>query len=169
MHTAFQLNCEQHDVATVLIGDEILAQLQTAIAACRTSANYTVVASYLALIAGRLLPEEQLTARPVTDPGFLIHEFLAGHYQEPLRLSDLAAYLHLSERQSERLVIEATGRTFREELTAIRMAVAEQLLASGQMMKKDVARYVGYQSYTGFWKAVQKNGRMSKPKEGLAS
>lgn len=167
VHTAFQLDCERQDVITAYIGNEILLQLQSAIASCRASENYTVVASYLALIAARLLPEEQLTARPVADPGFLIHEFPTDHYQKPLRLSDLAAYLHLSERQSERLVIEYTGRTFREELTAVRMAVAEQLLASGQMSKKDIAQYVGYQSYTGFWKAVQKAGQANHKGDSL--
>lgn len=158
VHTAFQLNCERHDVAEAPIGDEILMQLQMAIASCGTSGNYTVVAAYLALIGSRLLLNEKLSAEPVTDRRFLIHEFLASHYQEELSLSDLAAFLHLSERQSERLVIEYTGKTFREELTAIRMAVAEKLLAKADMPKKEIAQYVGYQSYTGFWKAVKKAG-----------
>ena len=92
----------------------------------------------------------------MTDYGFLIHEFFSLHYSEDLHLCDLAQFLHLSERQTERLVIEHTGNTFRNELTAIRMTIAKKLLTSSQMSLTEISQYVGYKSYAGFWKALNK-------------
>ena len=49
-----------------------------------------------------------------------------------------------------------TGRSFRDELTATRMAVADQLIAEGELSLSEIAAYVGYHSYAGFYKAIKR-------------
>ena len=84
--------------------------------------------------------------------------FFSNRYSEDVRLSDLAEAIHLSERQTERLVIEHTGRGFRDELTETRVKIARQRLADKNMTLGEIAGYVGYRSYAGFWKAMKKSG-----------
>lgn len=138
VHIAFQLDCDVIQLRQVTVGADLLQHFCNAIANSASCGNYATVSAYLSVIISMLLPEERKKIRPVTDYGFLIHEFLANHYPENLKLSDLAAYLHLSERQCERLVLSYTSHTFRDELTIIRITVAEKLILSGQFNKKEV-------------------------------
>ena len=77
------------------------------------------------------------------------------HFND-VHLCDLARYLHLSERQSERAVIEYTGKTFRDALVEMRMNTAEHLHKTTDMSLTEISQYVGYKSYNGFWKAMKK-------------
>ena len=99
---------------------------------------------------------ERLEAKEVTDYGFLIHEFFSIHYNEDIHLRDIANYLHLAERQSERLIIDYTGHSFRDELVATRMNMAKILFSTTDMSLSEISQYVGYKSYNGFWKAAKK-------------
>ena len=71
-------------------------------------------------------------------------------------MRDIANYLHLSERQSERLIIDYTGHSFRDELVATRMNMAKILFSTTDMSLSEISQYVGYKSYNGFWKAAKK-------------
>jgi AraC-like DNA-binding protein len=99
--------------------------------------------------------DEKLQAQPITDYAFLIYEFFSTNYSGDVKLADLADILHLSERQTERLVIEHTGKTFKEEITSMRMEMAQKLISAG-MPLTEIAQYVGYKSYAGFYKAMKK-------------
>lgn len=111
---------------------------------------------YIGLFCSYFQNEEILKAQPITDYGFLIHEFFTNNYSFDIHLSDLADELHLSQRQAERLVIEYTGNSFREELCQTRVTMAKELLKNTGMSLGEVSRYVGYRSYAGFWKAMKK-------------
>ena len=100
--------------------------------------------------------KKKVIAQTVDDYGFIIQEFFSIHYSEDIHLGDLANLLHLSERQTERLVKEYTGNSFRNELAAIRINIAKNLLKYSQMSMRKICEYVGYKSYVGFWKAMKK-------------
>lgn len=155
-HIAFQIDCDLTDTSIQYIDIHIILQFLQEIEECKLSDNYSKIASYIALFYNYLAEDEKISVIPASDYGFLIHEFFSKRYNEDLHLCDLANYLHLSERQSERLVIEHTGKSFREELIEIRMTIAKELLKSTNMTLKEIAQYVGYKSYTGFWKAIKK-------------
>lgn len=161
LHTAFQIDCEVNAVSVYDIEPDSITRFLREIEACKTSQDYSRIAIYIALFCSFFLPDEKVPIQPVTDYGFLIHEFLSVRYGEDLRLTDLADYLHLSERQCERLVIEHTGNTFREELATVRMNIAGNLLKTSNMSLKEIAEYVGYRSYAGFWKAMKKHHMLS--------
>ncbi len=96
---------------------------------------------------------------PVSDRGFMIHEFFSNNYHSDITVSDIAALLHLSEKQTQRMIKQYTGSDFRTELTRRRMEAARQFMDSSEMSLTEIAEKVGYRSYSGFWKAVKSGGK----------
>ena len=153
---AFQLTHPIQKPKTISLNKEILKTFTDEIENCISDNDYTKISAYISLFCSELFTDNKLNANPITDYPFLIYEFFSTNYSGDVRLCHLAEILHLSERQTERLVIEYTGKTFKEELVSIRMEMAEKLKKSG-MPLTDIARYVGYKSYAGFYKAFKKS------------
>lgn len=154
---AFQIDCDAKNFSLHNISAETVSDFFSEIEKCRKSEDYTGVSAYISLFCSYFDCHEKTPAKSITDFGFLIHEFFSTKYSENLHICDLAEILHLSERQTERLVIKHTGKTFREELTSVRMNVAKELLNSSDMSLKEISEYCGYSSYAGFWKAMKKH------------
>jgi len=154
LHNAFQVDFDVKKIGKAHIGSQVISSLFTEIASLRKTGDYTKIYSYISLFCSHLCPCGKCVASPVSDYGFIIQEFISTNYNKKISLSDLAGVLHLSERQTERLVKEHTGSTFRQEVRKIRINVANQLLSSSDMTLSEVAEYVGYESYAGFWKAA---------------
>ncbi|MBD2847350.1 AraC family transcriptional regulator [Paenibacillus sp. IB182496] len=73
------------------------------------------------------------------------------HYQdEELALAQLAQRFKLSVSRISELVKEATGRTFHDYLTDLRIRLACSLLASTELSVAEIAGEVGYSSYKTF-------------------
>jgi len=106
----------------------------------------------LSMIFAAISQEEDAT-RSIRDTAFLIDDFFDHRYQMNVRLEELAGILQLSTKQAARLVLRCTGRTFREEITHRRMEAARQLMKDQSLSLSQIAEKVGYQSYSGFWKA----------------
>lgn len=155
-HNAFQIDYETDSVKTLVIGKETIQSFFDEIALTNTTKNYYKIASYISLFCSHIHNESSLHTSNVTDYGFIIWEFLSLHYNEDLHVSDLAKELHLSERQTERLMKEYTGKSFKNELCEIRMNIAKHLIDNSELSLSEIARYVGYDSYAGFWKAMKK-------------
>lgn len=94
-----------------------------------------------------------------------IDRFISRHYPEPLTVRDLAAAIHLSETQAERVMRRVTGKTFLAHLTDYRLEIAGHLSATTTLTLAEIARRVGYQSYPGFYKARQKKHKEEKAHE----
>jgi len=156
LHAAFQLDYDILHAAHYALPAGLAASFFEEIQNCTVSGDYTGIAGYISLFCRRFSTSKPLHVQPVEDYGFLIHEFFANHYSDDVQLNDLADELHLSQRQTERLVIEHTGRTFREELAYTRVEMARFLLQSTSLSRTETAQYVGYRSYAGFWKAMKK-------------
>ena len=155
-HTAFQIECDMDEFSICNIGSDIILKFSEEVEYGKTPGNYLKISAYISLFLSYFFNEQELSAKSVDDYGFLIQEFFSAYYSENLHLSDLADFLHLSERQAERLVIEHTGNTFRNELASIRINIAKNLLKSSSMTLLEISQYVGYKSYAGFWKAMKK-------------
>jgi len=156
IHTAFQVDYDIKKFMSYTVSPNTILDFFREIEQCGISNDYTKVSAYITLFCSYFCSDKENSVQPVTDYGFLIHEFFSTHYNENLHICDLANALHLSERQTERLVIKNTGKTFREELITIRMNIAKKLLNSSDMSLKEISEYCGYNSYTGFWKAMKK-------------
>ena len=97
------------------------------------------------------------SVRQNDDYAYLIHEYVEQNYHRPLRLGDLAAVLHLSERQTQRIIRSLFGVSFSELLASHRVSVAERLAATTEMPWARIAEYVGYETYSGFRRAYRRH------------
>ena len=161
-HTAFQLDLDTAAFALHHIDENLLRLFFEEIAHARSSDDYAPLSAMMALLLCLRPNAERVSAKKVTDYRFLINEFFSLRYNEDVHLADLASLLHLSERQAERLVRTHMGCSFREALTNARIATAHRLLKASTLSGREVAEYVGYRSYTGFWKAMKKYGLLSQ-------
>lgn len=160
LHNAFQVDFDVKEVRKADIGSGVISNLFSEIESLKKTGDYTKVSAYISLFCSYLCPEGMRSSEPVSDYGFIIQEFISTNYNKKIKLSDLADELHLSERQTERLVRLHTGNSFKEEVRKIRINVAHQLLSSSGMTLSEIAQYVGYESYAGFWKAMKNAGNL---------
>ena len=87
---------------------------------------------------------------------FIIEEAFLFHYRT-LTLPDLASILHLSVRQTQRLLQANFGTTFSQKLTAARMAAAAQFLAGTDMTVTEIAERTGFSSIEHFSAAFHRH------------
>ena len=119
--------------------------------------NYCKIASYVSLLCNDVFEENVVSVKVSDDHAIVIEEFFSTRYAEEIRLFDLASQLCLSEKQTERLVLKHTGKTFKQKLSSTRVEMAKKLIEGSKMPMQKAAEYVGYKSYSGFWKALREN------------
>jgi transcriptional regulator GlxA family with amidase domain len=83
-------------------------------------------------------------------------DIVEAEYAAPISLDDLAHRVAASRRQLQRVFAEIGGTTFREHLTRVRMQHAAEMLASGELPVREVARRVGYRQPAQFAKAFRR-------------
>ena len=109
------------------------------------------------------LGPEEAEAQPETAGSFhgnasiqAILQYIQGHYCEKLRLKDLAAKFYLNPGYCSTLFVKATGRTFPEYLTALRVERACGLLRNSSLSISEIASAVGIDDYFYFGKVFKK-------------
>ena len=157
-HTAFQIDHPTSEFEIFNISRHTAECFMEEIRRIEKTEDYTIFAAYVPLFAAHFEKNFVLRANPVTNQKFLIREFFSQRYSEDIHLGDLADVLHVSERHAERLVADSMGKTFKEQLMHTRIQTAKSLLQTTDMPLCKIAAYVGYKSYAGFWKAMQKYG-----------
>ncbi len=157
LHTAFQIDMDLNSPSITETDKYVVRGLFNEIAKCRESKDHKRIEAYIPLICSYIKEDRTGKSCPMADPGMIIETFFATYYDKPVSLRDLADMLHLSDRQTERLVKEHTGNTFKKELASTRITVAEYLRSTTDMSLTEIAQYVGYRSYAGFWKAIKKH------------
>ncbi len=83
-------------------------------------------------------------------------EIVDREYGSDLSLDDIARRVASSRRQLQRAYAEIGHTTFRDHLTAVRMAKAAELLAASGLTVREVARRVGYRQPAQFAKAFRR-------------
>lgn len=155
-HAAFQIDFPADKCALYKLNDSIINDFFIEKKLCSQTNDHSRIIPYLSLFANYIDQNNFVKAEPLTDYAFLIHEFFSIFYSKDVHLCDLADFLHLSSRQAERLVIKYTNTTFNKHLTATRMSYAKRLFDKNELSASEIAARVGYQSYSGFWKAFKK-------------
>lgn len=82
-------------------------------------------------------------------------EILRTEFDRPVRIEDVASRVATSPRHLQRVFAEMGGVGFRSSLRRIRMSRAAELLATGELSVKEVARLVGYGDPGQFSKAYK--------------
>lgn len=119
--------------------------------------SFELAIPYIYFFVSKLMAKELFTTKRNSDYAYLIYDFIETNYNKNIRLCDLADVLHISERQTQRIIKEETGNTFTDELARYRIFMAEHLMKTTEMTMYEIADYVGYGSYSGFWKAYIKH------------
>lgn len=154
-HFAFQVNYKIDKCILNKISSGSMNDIANEIEKFKASENGRLISSYISLICSFISNEDNIKTSDITDRDFLIDEFFSINYNKDISLSDLSETLNLSEKQTERLVFCHTGNTFREEIQKRRMEAAKQLIDTKSMNLTQIAEYVGYKTYVGFWKAYK--------------
>lgn len=154
---AFQLSISVKDAFVCDSIPGIFDNLKKEIQMSQTSGLCGKIPAYLTLLCTDILYDKNQKLLPIQDRQFIIHEFFSHNYATHATLSDLAAELNLSLKQTERLVTEYTGNTFRQEIASNRISAAKHLINTENITLADAAEQVGYLSYSGFWKAFQQS------------
>ena len=87
--------------------------------------------------------------------------FILGNLKNNITIEDLANYLHLSVRHTKRFINEHMNISFKDFVRNYRMNIAKTLLQNPDENSQEVARKVGYMSYTGFYNAFKSFTGMS--------
>jgi AraC-like DNA-binding protein/mannose-6-phosphate isomerase-like protein (cupin superfamily) len=126
----------------------------------------------------RAAPDRALGALGAPEP--LLRDaraYMEANFAAPLRVADLATQVHLSVRQFTARFKQSFGETPIRYLTRLRVAAAQELLCSSALSVSEVARAVGYENVSHFYRTfVQHAGTSpgryrSRPPEvpGIAS
>ena len=105
---------------------------------------------------------EKATEEPVNIPDsnnyrkYLIDEYFVDKFQNA-SLTKLAALLHLSPQQTQRIVKEMYHQTFTERVTQMRMEHAKKLLTTTNLSVANIAAECGYTGSNGFFVAFKKH------------
>lgn len=156
LHSAFQIDLPITEIKDIRISAGIIPSFLEEIKKSSVTNDYAAICAYISLFCSFFYTSEKISAKKVSDQSFIIYEFFSNQYNSNVSLGDLARLLCLSERQTERQVLRHTGMTFNEKLTETRMAMARQLRDTSDMTLKEISEYLGYRSYSGFWKAMKK-------------
>lgn len=95
---------------------------------------------------------------------FIVKQALAymrEHYNEKLRLSDVADEVYVSQWHLSKLLNKTTGQNFSELLNAIRMEKAAELLRDPHLRISDIAEQVGFVDLAHFSRVFKKVEGMS--------
>lgn len=84
-------------------------------------------------------------------------QFLRAHAGEAIGVKHVARALDVSRRTLDRRFAETLGRTVHEELTAVRMQMARNLLTDGQTPVAQIARACGYTTAASFSRAFRQH------------
>lgn len=156
-HCAFLIDAPLKKTQKISISVQTVEDFFSEIEKAENTNNYAKVSAYLNLLYCSIFDDEVSPVEKIVDYSFIIEEYLKINYSKDIKLSDLASELNLSEKHTERLVKKYTGNTFKQELASIRIKTAQMLIASTDMTMTEISEYVGYNSYSGFYKAYKKN------------
>ncbi len=155
-HSAIQLDSDCKIPCHEKLSKEIVSGFFYELAESFSSGNYVKLSPYISLICSNVIKNLHEAVKESTDYAYAINEFFGRYYDRDITVSDLAHYLGLSGKQTTRLVKKHTEKTFLQNLVETRMRTADYLIRNTEMTLADISRYVGYNSYSGFFKAREK-------------
>lgn len=101
------------------------------------------------------LPPDMGQDRDYLELKLKIDAFFNRNYMRSVTLDDLAREINYGKKQTARLFEKITGKTFNGCLLAWRMEIARMLICSTDKSLEEIAAEVGYESYSGFFKAFR--------------
>jgi AraC-like DNA-binding protein len=113
-----------------------------------------VFAQHLSIAAEQLATQQANSEPPLVQRA---RQFIAEHQTEDIALSDVARAVHASTFHFCKMFKKATGLTFTEYLSFVRVGKAKKLLANPQLRISEIAYEVGFNSLTHFNRVFRKS------------
>lgn len=148
---SFQINMPSPAVTIHKIPENIISEIITIINSEVFYHSCCQLQSLLSYIAS--IFSANISAEPSKDYAIAIYDFISKNYNRNVTLAELSDNLHLSDKQTERLVKKHTGCSFKKALVNRKMIVADFLENNSELTKTEIANYVGYANYSGYLKA----------------
>ncbi|MBQ2891188.1 MAG: helix-turn-helix transcriptional regulator [Clostridia bacterium] len=87
----------------------------------------------------------------------VIEEYMNTHYHKNISLKELSNVLYLSTKQTARVFMSEFGMNFKSYISKYRITIAAHLLKSTEDDIQSIAKYVGYESYNGFYTSFKEH------------
>lgn len=163
---AFQTTANVSKFSTVTLSEAIMSELYEAAALSKQSNTCGKLSSLISYIGADFFTENAVKFQEIKDPAVIIYEIISKNYNKDLKISDIAKELFLSEKQTERIIKKQLGDNFKSSLCKHRIKIADFLEKNTSMNLNEIAEYVGYSTYSGFWKARQVQDKSDLSKDG---
>lgn len=82
----------------------------------------------------------------------IIEDYINQYFNTPISINSLSRVLHLSAKQTERIVTQEMNSSFKNLVIKIRLETAMHYLKETDYSITEVAQKVGYRSYNGFYR-----------------
>lgn len=109
-----------------------------------TSLTHAIISSFPKFFSNQSLMNGKLSGRTPTDIIYQAKLFIKDNLSTPLRINDVANYLHLSGRQLSRIFSEVLQQTYISYVRQVRIEEATVLLKTSTVTIKYVAEEVGF-------------------------
>lgn len=164
LFTSFTLNYHTCAFHHKKLSDHVQNALMEAFNESMQEKTLIPIIPYFYMFVMDLALQASLSLKKNTDYPYLISDYLGMHYNQDISLSDISKILNLSPKQTQRIIMKETGQTFLQMLTSRRIHMADYLMDNSDMTLNEIAQYVGYSSYSGFWKARKRflSGKQKK-------
>lgn len=157
VHKTFFINCDLEEILRKQFPEEVLCTLSEDAEQFLKTGDFDKAAISVAYICKDIL-RIGVRLSELENREFMIREFFADRYSEDITLSDLSSELGLSKKHTSRLVEKYMGASFSSVLAMHRIFAANLLMKTDKALTlAEIAETVGYESYSGFWKAFRKN------------
>lgn len=154
-HSAFLIDAEVPDTIQSALPCGLIEQIPEDILNAREKGNYFELLGFFSLILSKAITDKKVCASDICDDSFIIDNYIEKHYADRPSLTELAVRLRRSEKQAARLVRLYYGMSFSDLILQKRMRTAAHLKRTTDMSMRDISEYVGYNSYSGFYKAYK--------------
>ena len=112
-----------------------------------------IFSEHLALVANQISLQQANGDSPIVTRA---KNYVANHHSEPIRLKTVAQALNVSEFHFCRTFRQATGLTFMDYLSRVRIEKAKDLLSENRLRVSEIAYEVGFQTITHFNRVFRK-------------
>ena len=112
-----------------------------------------IFAKHLSMVANQIAMREADSESPLVRRA---RAYIAGHYEDPVSLEEVANAMHVSTFYFCKIFKKATGLTFTDYLGRVRIEKAKTLLLNRHLRISEIAYIVGFQSLTHFNRVFRK-------------